>query len=166
MLDIKTFSWITSYTSKLTSSPDKNNSISTGLIIGIVCAVIVFLVITSIIGWFFYKRYRRNQHIRDSAIPTPGSEMDRFERDERDERDEFNGNRISNITSVTDNSNNENYRNSSTTDVTVISHSRPTSTYKNTTYGTTPYVPPYTPPPYYTPHGGFTSKNPPYSTRN
>ncbi|CAG8580331.1 10354_t:CDS:2 [Rhizophagus irregularis] len=51
--------------------------------------------------------------------------------------------------------------------VTVISHSRPTSTYKSTSnYGSTPYVPSYTPPPYYTPHGGFTPKNPPYSTRN
>jgi hypothetical protein len=160
MLDTKTFSWISSYTPNLTS-PDDPTSI--GLIIGIVCAALVFIVIAGIIGWFLYRRYKKNQRIRDSVIATPGSEADGAE---RGDGDDYSNNRVSNITSVTDNSNNENHRNSSTTDVTVISHSRPPSTYKIPTFGSTYQVPPYTPANYYTPHGGFTSNNPPYSSRN
>ncbi|GBB84331.1 hypothetical protein RclHR1_10950006 [Rhizophagus clarus] len=179
MLDTGTFSWITSYTPNI-SSVNTNHSTSVGLLIGIICAVIVFLVIISIIGWLLYKKYKKRQLIRNSVIATPGSEIDRnymVESDERDERDEFsninnNNNRISNLTnltnhtSVSDTSNREDHRNSSTTDITIISHSRPSSTYKDT-YGTS-YHPSYSngPPSYYTPHGGFTPKSPPYSTRN
>jgi hypothetical protein len=83
MLDTKTFSGISSYTPNLTSSPDDHTSI--GLIIGIVCAALGFIVIAGRIGWFLYKRYKKNQQIKNSVIATPGSEA----RGDRDDYGKF-----------------------------------------------------------------------------
>src|SRR6266498_4791185 len=127
MLNTKTFTWLTSYTPTYSEQESHADAPSIGIIIGIISTVIAFTVIMGIVGMLLYKKYKR-RHERDDVIPTPGSNM-REEGEYEGERRERTSHTPVIITD--DNmTNTNNYRNSSNTDVTVISHSRPSSTYK------------------------------------